>query len=36
MVLEAEMKGDKGGATVNPTGMNVVCFSYFFCACLCL
>ena len=35
-VLEAKKKEDKGGAAVNPTGMNVVCFSHFFCACLCL
>ena len=26
----------KGGASVNPTGMNVVRFTHFFCACLCL
>ena len=32
----AKKKEDKGGVAVNPTGMNVVCFSRFFCACLCL
>ena len=36
LVLEAEKKEDKGGVAVNPIGMNVVCFSHFFCACLCL
>ena len=27
---------EKGGLAVNPIGMNVVCFSCFFYACLCL
>ena len=36
MVLEAKKKEDKGGVVVNPTGMNVVCFSCFFYVCLCL
>ena len=34
--MEAKNKEDKGGVAVNPTGMNVVCFSHFFDACLCL
>ena len=33
-VLEVEKKEDKGGLAVNPTSMNVVCFSRLFCACL--
>ena len=36
LVLEAEKQEDKGGVAVNPTGMNIVCFSRFFCTCLCL
>ena len=29
-------EGRQRGVAVNPTGMNVVCFSHLFCACLCI
>ena len=32
--MDAEKKEDKRGVVVNPTSINVVCFSHFFCACI--
>ena len=29
-------EGRQWGVALNPIGMNIVCFSRFFCACLCL